>query len=518
VLGAGALVTVGGPADERARVAQLIGAAPAPGYLLRSPATLTGAIDSLRGARAAVRWLLPEARVVSNSALPMPANDGALWAGRGVNVLVRGGAAVRAGRVTVVLAPEVASLAEPRLPDHPDGAERPVPAHGPVQPPVVHRRLLRRPPAPLRRPALHPRHAGPELAYVTSGAVAAGVTTENEWWGPGAQTALLLSNAAEGVPRLFVRTRRPLRTRAGDVEARWLLGAPTQSILFDAPEGRESRALSGVAATLRLRADTGLTLGVARLALSSRASGGLLGHALDAVTKYQDHGRGDTLAYPRRVDHLTSVFARWLFPAAGAEAYGEFARTELPRSVRDFLTVPLNAGAFTLGVARAWRPATARVVRVQAELTNLEQTRNYTDRPPPPDFYTGRAAPAGFTSRGQVLGAAVGPGSSSQWLAVDYYGSAEQAGVFVRRTRNQNDALYRNFLANLSRHDVTLSGGVRGGYRLRGLDARLEVAVADRLNYLFQNGAAYTYRIGTVDVRNVSVALDLSPRGPRARR
>jgi hypothetical protein len=65
---------------------------------------------------------------------------------------------------------------------------------------------------------------------------------------------------------------------------------------------------------------------------------------------------------------------------------------------------------------------------------------------------------------------------------------------------------------------VTLSGGVRGGYRLRGLDARLEVAVADRLNYLFQNGAAYTYRIGTVDVRNVSVALDLSPRGPRARR
>ena len=36
-------------------------------------------------------------------------------------------------------------------------------------------------------------------------AVDAGVSSENQWWGPGVRNALLLSNQAEGVPHLFRR-------------------------------------------------------------------------------------------------------------------------------------------------------------------------------------------------------------------------------------------------------------------------------------------------------------------------
>ncbi len=243
----------------------------------------------------------------------------------------------------------------------------------------------------------------------------------------------------------------------------------------------------------------------------------MLGHALDVLIRNDHLGAGDTLRTGLRSDQLTSVFGRWVFPGAGAEVYGEFARLELPRSLRDFLVAPLNTGAYTFGFARAWRVGRADAVRAGAEVTNLEQTRALADRPPPPDYYTGRAAPAGFTNRGQPLGAAVGPGSQSQWAAVDYYAAGWQVGLFAQRTRNQNDALYRVFVPNAFRHDVSLSGGVRGGVRRRGLDARATLAVADRLNYLFQGGSFNFLGIGTVDVRNVTLAFSVSP-APRPRR
>jgi hypothetical protein len=56
--------------------------------------------------------------------------------------------------------------------------------------------------------------------------------------------------------------------------------------------------------------------------------------------------------------------------------------------------------------------------------------------------------PRGFTSRGQPLGAAVGPGSQSQWAALDYVAPRWQAGLFAQRVRHQNDALYRVEVAN----------------------------------------------------------------------
>ena len=207
-----------------------------------------------------------------------------------------------------------------------------------------------------------------------------------------------------------------------------------------------------------------------------------------------------------------------MFPSAHAELYGEFARLELPRTIRDFLTAPQNTGAYTIGANRAFRTPDAGAVRVALELTNLEQTRYFTDRPPPPDYYTGRAAGAGFTSRGQPLGAAIGPGSSSQWLGADYYGARGQVGVYLRRERLQNDALYRQFLANALRHDVSFGGGVRGGIPLLGYDLRVDLSAVNRLNYLFQNGVTYQYSVGTVDVMNYALTFDLAPRGHRAAR
>lgn len=507
------LVTIGSVAEERARLGQLFGRDSTTSFLLRTPSVLTPP-PLVRTGAVTVMGVLPEAIVARNSAIPTPENDGALWAGRGASVLLRGGAAMRAGRVTAVLAPEVAFSRNLGFQSAPSFLTGQRPPTGPFAAQWFTGAYSADLPIRFGDQSYTTFGLGQSYVAVTSGPVVAGFSTENQWWGPGVRNALLLSNTAEGVPHAFVRTARPLRTPLGDVEARWILGGLTPSLYFDRPPERAGgRVLNGAVATLRVAADPDLTVGVARLVLTPTTGGGLdvLGHALDVLLRNQNLGSGDTLSTTRRSDQLASVFGRWVFPGAGTEIYAEFARLELPRSLRDFVLAPLHTGAYTFGLARAWRGPAAGAMRASLEVTNLEQSRTFTDRPPPPDYYTGRAAPAGFTNRGQPLGAAIGPGSQSQWAALDYYAPSWQLGLFGQRTRNQNDAMYRVFVPNAFRHDVSLSGGLRGGLRRRGVDARATLAVTERLNYLFQGGSFNFLGIGTVDVRNVTLGVSLSP-------
>ena len=150
-------------------------------------------------------------------------------------------------------------------------------------------------------------------------------------------------------------------------------------------------------------------------------------------------------------------------------------------------------------------------LRLQGEVTNLEQTQVLPNRPPP-DYYTGRAAVQGFTQRGQVLGAAIGPGASSQFLAADWMARRWQVGAFAGRTRNENDALYRLPFVLNTQHDVTIYSGVRGGVELPHTDLSFELTVGRRLNYLFQSSYYLSSPVVATDVQNVTLGIILSPR------
>ena len=52
-----------------------------------------------------------------------------------------------------------------------------------------------------------------------------------------------------------------------------------------------------------------------------------------------------------------------------------------------------------------------------------------------PTFYVHTAAVEGYTNLGQLLGAAIGPGSNSQFLGLDRYTSRGRWGVFFERVR-----------------------------------------------------------------------------------
>jgi hypothetical protein len=483
------LPSLGGDLDDRARLAHLLGGAGSERFLLRAT---TDRLDSLPGASRRFRWavLAPDVAVVNNSAMPFSLNEGALWAARGWSNLIRAGLRAQWGRVSLVLAPELVATEN---------------LNYQLPPPDVQ---LPRPPG--RSPFSTPWHVGDysidlplrfgergfsrldfgqSTLAVDAGSVVAGLSTENEWWGPGIRNAIVLSNNAAGIWRAFARTRRPVRTRVGTFDVRWFLGGLFESPYFDATPADNRRSITALAATWTPPGVPTLTVGATRAVYAPIVGWqDVFGHAFDVL---RDRGLrrlpGDTVLRPSR-DQIFSLFARWVFPADGFAVHAEWARTDLPRSLRELLVSPNHSQGYTLGLEWA-RPVRAErdAVRVQTEITYLEKSPAYRNEAEF-SWYTSAAAPQGYTQRGKVIGAAVGPGASSQWFAVDYFAPTWRFGAFAGRIRWDDDALYTfpGYYPNKwCAHDLSLFGGVTGA--LQGRFGRIQATLTrgERLNVFF---------------------------------
>jgi hypothetical protein len=494
---AAAVILPGDVLDERERTAQLRGDELG-GYLLRTP--------SSRGETApGFRLVLPRLDLARNSELPFSLNDGSLWAGRGLSGRLAAGVEARYGPVRARLVPEI-TYSE----NLPFQIARSTVLGRSVFASPWHTGERFSADLPLRfgDRSLVRVHPGQSMVEAEAGGAAFGFSTENQWWGPGIRSALVMSDNAPGVPHLYLRSRTPLQTRWGAFEGRWIAGWLSDSPHFEEEPELAMRSLSGVVATFRPAAEPGLTLGLARAVyggIGNEWEG--LARAADVVTRWE---RADTAAAPgSATEQITSLFARWVFPASGFEAYAEWARAERPRSVTDFLLHPHHSQAYTLGLQAA-RPIHSGLLRLQGEVTYLEESATFAARPVP-RLYLSRTVPQGYTHRGRVIGAATGPGSSAQWLAADYLADAWQAGLYAGRIRWENDAYYDDSRRSYLAHDVSILTGARGGVRLWSVHFQAEVGVERRLNYLFQNPEINPDAPGAVDHWNTHLRFGIMP-------
>ncbi|MGI9179340.1 MAG: capsule assembly Wzi family protein [Longimicrobiaceae bacterium] len=500
------LRTFGSVAEDRDRVAQILGLASTEGFLIRSPSSQ---IAPIAQGSAPLRWtlLLPELRSVINTDIPFSRNEDGMWGGRGLNTQLTTGVHAEYGRASLLLAPHFRFQANSRFrlpgtpaPDrHPfsslwhtgrDGAESA----------DLPRRFGEGPIATADR--------GQSALWVDLGRVALGAATESQWWGPGIRNAIVMSNNAPGIPHLFLRSTAPLRTRFGSFETKWMVGALSESAFFDTIPENDTRSLSALAATFQPTGEPNLTLGLARSVYAPvRSVGAAPLRLFDVLT------RSGRYADQEGPDQVVSLFGRWVLPEDGVEVYAEWARAELPLSLRDLLRDPNHTQGYTLGLQWAGAVRGSALVRIQAELTQLEQSPTYRHRPAT-SFYSSQQVPQGYTQRGQIIGAAIGPGGSSQWIAADYLESEWGVGLFGGRIRWENDAYYRHALDGrlYTAHDVSVLGGVRAQYRFPALEVGAEVIRQQRLNYLFQNWSFNLDALLAVDQPNTTVRLLVTPR------
>lgn len=464
--------------------------------------------------RIAITLLTPEFTYGSNSQLPYSFNDGPIWQGRGINRQALAGLAITLGPLRIIAAPQFYSAENLRFQTIPYPQNLPeyrsvwaTPFH---QAPEGIDLPLRFGDQPLKSSV-----AGQSSLTLRLPVVELGLSTENVWWGPGKQNALLWSSQGEGVPAAFVRTREPIKTRAGTWDAWYTVGALRESDYFDHTPGNNRRSLGGIAINWQPPNSTGVEFGFARLVISADTlSGRTLGLPFRSV------GRPNTVDKDshRNADQITSLWARWAPPGAGFDAWVEWARFEEPASLRDLLESPGHSQGYTVGLQWA-HPVRNTAVRLWGEATYLEPDPSLRIRPVG-ITYVSRSVAQSFTNRGQMLGAGIGPGASSQWVGTDWVHPRWRVGAYAARVRWDNAALFTPVVPEWRRQDISLINGLRVGGEWMHTRIFVDWAHEVRLNYLFQ--AWYSsYETGLtkgIDFVNNALTVTLSTSYQRSNR
>jgi hypothetical protein len=475
---------VGSTSDEYERLMQLTGARPLSSQLLR-PITLAPS-DSMSAAAAGAAadpwgWVVrsvrrqdaapqlellgPSVRLVHNSAIPYGGNDAAMWAGRGTSGLIEAGARSSIGPLTLQLAPsfswsENRAFEIGRIGNVPPGGSEFADAWMP-------HRIDR--PQRFGEESFARADPGQSFVRVDYRGAALGASTANMWVGPGVETAILISSNAAGFPHAFLATSAPVPIWIGRLEAAYVLGYLEHSRFWRPESHGPRRWFGGIFAVLEPRGAPGLYLGGSRSFYAHVPEGGLRAGDLGMVFQSLEKRKLTTPENPSgndAADQMLTLFVRWVFPSAGFEVFGEWARNDHSWDQRDFALEPDHSTARLWGFQKVFMQRSGFLL-ARGEFTNLETPRTAQLRAAP-SWYTHHVVSQGFTQHGQVIGSWTGPGSARQAASADLFRGWGRVGVAVERVRHDTDAFYVRF-GNAprdeyphARHHVTLGAGIRG--------------------------------------------------------
>lgn len=406
--------------------------------------------------------ILPATLTVGhNSAYPRKAHDGPRWQGRGTSGLAAAGVAWSGGPISFGLQPLAAWQENQDFDFVPASAAALTPFANPWHSGIIDW------PQRFGEQSYWTVTPGQTFLRADVGAAAAGISTENLWWGPALRNPLLMGSAAPGFPHVFLGTGRPLDVGIGRVEAELIWGWLRESEYFDRRPENDRRQFSGVVIAFTPDVLPGFHIGAARSFLTTipedgmRVSEFLLGPFSDLGLNLEEN-------------QLASIFGRIAPPGSGFEAYAEWAREDWWSTISDLIQEPDHSRAYTLGLQQVVVRG-PRVVRLFGEVAHLGASAATTQSGRGAStFYTHSAAVQGYTHRGQLLGTPIGPGSDAQAIGVDLLAPGWEGGLLLERVRYQNDAYYQRwaFLHDFRGHDVELTGALTGGTRWNDLHVR----------------------------------------------
>lgn len=274
--------------------------------------------------------------------------------------------------------------------------------------------------------------------------VEAGLSNEPLWWGPGVRYALLLSNNAPGLKHTFLGTRYPIKLPLdiGQIEFKMIGAWPEDSEYFrNTPSTDRRRFMNGFNFIYSPSFAPNLHLGFARISHIYVPEDGLSFDDFfiaSPLAKRQTQGNDSQ-------NQLASLYFRWVFPESHAEIYGEYFREDSYADGRDLFLEPGHDRAYTIGfqkiIESGWLDFD--FFKINLEINSLvpnrtDEVRHQTY------YYTHGQIRQGHTNGGQILGAAIGPGSESQFLGIDGYFNQGKVGIFAQRVVD-NDFFHYEF-------------------------------------------------------------------------
>ncbi len=299
-----------------------------------------------------------------------------------------------------------------------------------------------------------------------------GLSTENLWWGPGIRNSLLMSNTAPGFKHFTFNTTKPIQTSIGSFEGQIIAGkledsgfaplTPNYTFFGNSlyvPKPKQWRYLTGIVVTWQPKWVPGLFLGFDQTSQS-------YGKDLHSITDYlplfssvKNVGAPDNPINGK--DQRSSIFARWLWPEEHAEIYFQWGRSNATSDLTQSLLTPENSRAYIFGLRKLlpFNKLKNENIIIGIEVTQLQQNSLDKIVKGNGSWYVNKYIRQGYTNRGEVLGAGIGPGGNLQSLDISWVKGLKRIGLQFERYVHNNDLYYYIFQdsKDYSRHWVDLS-------------------------------------------------------------
>jgi len=461
-----------------------------------------------------------------NTMLPHGGNNGSAWYGRGLTTELQGGFYITSKYVTATFRPHLTYVQNKNfqvphfIPRNSDGSPKYASIIGDIDMPY------RFGPNPYTD-----FNFGLTSLRVHYKSLEAGLSNGTMWWGPGIKNALLLSNNAPGLKHAFIGTRAPitLPLGIGKFEFKILAAEPKDSKYFHTtPATNHQRFYTAFNLIYSPGFAPNLNIGYGSFSERYLPASGLslsdFKTAIPIINRRQVGGQNGS-------NRLISFYLRWAFPGSDAEVYGAYYRDDSFANIRDLFIEPNHDRAYTVGFQKVVENPGGwfNLFKINGELSSLLPARVGVVRPQT-YFYTHSVIKQGHTNHGQLLGAAIGPGSTSQYLGADGYFKKGKIGLFLQRVAKNNFfyfsyyrfyylAKYANYpytqtsTKDIYHNRVNLNIGLTGRYQIGSLMLGGKIVWNKNFNYgRFNYGKFSNYNFSTVpkhDVLNMQFQLSV---------
>ena len=364
-----------------------------------------------------------------------------------------------------------------------------------------------------------------------------GISNENIWWGPSIRNSIMMSNHATGFKHITFNTTKPLKTKIGNFEWQVVSGR-LESSGFNPPNTEMEHAgtklfvpkiaqyqshipdwryLQGYNITYSPKWVPGLSMGFTRwVQMYSRLVRGKYWW-IDGGTSWFPafsnlfRKNDANFDYELQTNQAAGVFLRWLWKKSKAEIYVDYHHNDSKQNIRDLLLDSDHSRAVTIGLQKIFNVNSDNLL-FSWEWTQMEQTASRLLRNAG-SWYRHGYVFDGYTNKGEVLGAAIGPGSNSHYFALNRIRNKEKIGIALEIVDQDNDFYHEAFASagDYRRYWKDFNLHLNFSKKYKNLWIMSNLMYSRSLNYQWdlKDYATEYYHPGN-DVNNFHLALKLA--------
>jgi hypothetical protein len=300
---------------------------------------------------------------------------------------------------------------------------------------------------------------GQSYLSLNFGKISAGVTNQNIWWGPGLRNSLIFTNTSAGFKHFFISTNKPIETPLGNIEFSGIVGR-IDSTRFEDPDDPYMRTMWE--GGMIKKNNTSRIIKAFTLNLTPKGLKNLnIGYALSYQVYQNEKNIYNKLYSFYSKDQpnmsLGILMIRFSMPKNYTEFYAELGQPDKSPLPWNFFGDSLKT-AFVAGI-RKFVPLSNKnfIFEFSTEFTQLALMNprlifNAEPRRDGPQFnswYTSPIIRQGYSNDGQLMGANIGPGSTSQMVGIGLKYKKSRIALKVEKISYNYDFYYFNYLSDV---------------------------------------------------------------------